>query len=129
MSVPPVVPSNTPITRPGTEIVLFVGPPWVLKSCIKAAPLTSSASGKTTFFRKHFAEQYQHVNQDTLKTRDACMKAATECISRGQSVVIGTSAARSPHSSQLSGHGQSSPQTTPTGIGRPGLIGSVSPRS
>ncbi|KAK1923128.1 polynucleotide kinase 3 phosphatase-domain-containing protein [Papiliotrema laurentii] len=72
-NLPPVVPSNTPITRPNVEIVLFVGPP---------------ASGKTSFFRKHFAGKYEHINQDTLKTRDKCLQLAQSCLEQGRSVVI-----------------------------------------
>lgn len=56
------------------EIVFFVGPP---------------ASGKTSYFRRHFAPRgYVHINQDTLKTRDKCIKAAEAALQDGQSVVI-----------------------------------------
>ncbi|BGP14822.1 hypothetical protein JCM10213_001812 [Rhodosporidiobolus nylandii] len=49
------------------EVVLFVGFP---------------GSGKTSFFTKHFAPQgYVHINQDTLKTRPACLNLVRACLS------------------------------------------------
>lgn len=72
--MPPIVPSNTPITRPEVEIVLFVGPP---------------ASGKTSFYRRHFEPAgYEHINQDTLGTRDRCMTRAELLINSGKKVVV-----------------------------------------
>lgn len=48
------------------------------------------ASGKSTLFRQHFEpEGYIHINQDTLRTRDKCVKAAEEAITQGHSCVIG----------------------------------------
>jgi bifunctional polynucleotide phosphatase/kinase len=72
--VPHVVPSHTPVTREDLEIVLFVGPP---------------ASGKTSLFRKNFSPKYKHINQDTLKTRDKCLRVAEDYLQSGTSVVIG----------------------------------------
>lgn len=66
------MPSNTPIARDETEIVLFIGPP---------------ASGKTSFYRRHFSN-YEHLNQDTLKTRDACVKAARLAALQGRPMVV-----------------------------------------
>ncbi|KAL1412679.1 DNA kinase/phosphatase Pnk1 [Vanrija albida] len=71
-NLPPVVPSNTPIARDKKEIVVFTGIP---------------ASGKTSFYRRHFAS-YEHINQDTLRTRDACVRAARKKLEEGKSVVI-----------------------------------------
>lgn len=45
--------------------------------------------GKTTFFRTHFAPaEYVHVNQDTLKTREKCVKAVETAIQDGKSCVV-----------------------------------------
>ncbi|ORX41001.1 polynucleotide kinase 3 phosphatase-domain-containing protein [Kockovaella imperatae] len=71
--VPPVVPSHTPIARDDLEIVLFVGSP---------------ASGKTSFFRKHFSPRYRHINQDTLKSRDKCLLEAERSLTKGESIVV-----------------------------------------
>ncbi|OCF43278.1 polynucleotide kinase 3'-phosphatase [Kwoniella heveanensis CBS 569] len=75
--LPHIVPSHTPIasTSSTPEIVLFVGPP---------------ASGKSSFFRKHFAPNgYQHINQDTLGTRDRCLRAAEIAVAKeGKKVVV-----------------------------------------
>ncbi|WWC98526.1 polynucleotide kinase 3'-phosphatase [Kwoniella sp. B9012] len=73
-SLPHIVPSHTPITRSTLEIVLFVGPP---------------ASGKSSFFRKHFApEGYEHINQDLLGTRDRCLRIAEQFLIAGKKVVV-----------------------------------------
>lgn len=72
------LPSNTPLTPPPTnqpEIVLFVGYPCV---------------GKTTTFKRHFQPHgYVHVNQDTLKSRDRCIKAVGVALDEGKSCVVG----------------------------------------
>ncbi|KAI0781271.1 PNK3P-domain-containing protein [Trametes elegans] len=66
---PPLLPAPS-----APEIVLFVGYP---------------ALGKSSFFRAHFAPAgYVHVNQDTLKTRDKCVKATEQALKDGQSVVV-----------------------------------------
>ncbi|WVW80807.1 polynucleotide kinase 3'-phosphatase [Kwoniella bestiolae CBS 10118] len=73
-SLPHIVPSHTPITRPALEIVIFVGPP---------------ASGKSSFFRKHFAsEGYEHINQDLLGSRDKCLRVAEQFLAGGTKVVV-----------------------------------------
>ncbi|KIP03680.1 hypothetical protein PHLGIDRAFT_26012 [Phlebiopsis gigantea 11061_1 CR5-6] len=74
--VPHVTPTSSPIvpTPLHTELVLFVGPP---------------AIGKSRFYRAHFAGVgYVHVNQDTLGSRDKCVRAAREALEEGRSVVV-----------------------------------------
>lgn len=73
---PHLVPADPPLlSAPSPELVLFVGYP---------------ALGKSSFFRTHFAPAgYTHVNQDTLKTRDKCVKAVGQALQEKQSVVVG----------------------------------------
>lgn len=55
---------------------MFVGPP---------------ACGKSTYARnvaENSVGRCVRINQDTLKTRPACLKAAREALSAGKSVVI-----------------------------------------
>ncbi|KAL7776622.1 hypothetical protein CFE70_007040 [Pyrenophora teres f. teres 0-1] len=63
-------------TKPATpEIVLFCGCP---------------GAGKSSFYWKHLQPLgYARVNQDTLKTREKCVKAATAFLQEGTSAVIG----------------------------------------
>ncbi|KAL1612424.1 DNA kinase/phosphatase Pnk1 [Paraconiothyrium brasiliense] len=57
------------------EIVLFCGSP---------------GAGKSSFYWRHLQPLgYARVNQDILKTREKCIKAAEELIGEGTSVVIG----------------------------------------
>ncbi|KAI0393237.1 DNA kinase/phosphatase Pnk1 [Xylariaceae sp. FL0594] len=56
------------------DIVLFCGPP---------------GAGKSTFYWKHLKPLgYERVNQDTLKSRAKCFKAAAEYLEEGNSIVI-----------------------------------------
>lgn len=74
--LPVVTPTSSPMlpSSPTQELVLFVGYP-----CL----------GKTSFYRRHFQPGgYFHINQDSLKTRDKCVKAAREILRQGKSCVI-----------------------------------------
>ncbi|KAL2133750.1 hypothetical protein VTI74DRAFT_1732 [Chaetomium olivicolor] len=56
------------------EMILFVGPP---------------GAGKSTFYWKYLKPLgYERVNQDLLKSKDKCMRAATDFLQEGASVVI-----------------------------------------
>ncbi|KAH9901687.1 PNK3P-domain-containing protein [Cubamyces lactineus] len=71
--IEPCEPSLLPAPS-SPEVVLFVGLP---------------ALGKSSFFRAHFDPAgYVHVNQDTLKTRDKCVKATEQALKEGRSVVV-----------------------------------------
>lgn len=80
-TVPHITPTSTPLLPPPNsppEIVVFVGYP---------------AMGKTTFYSTHFQPaEYIHINQDTLRTREKCIKAAEETLKEGKSCVIGSCA-------------------------------------
>ncbi|KAF1849978.1 PNK3P-domain-containing protein [Cucurbitaria berberidis CBS 394.84] len=67
--------SAVTITKPDTsDIVLFCGSP---------------GSGKSSFYWKHLQPLgYRRVNQDNLKTREKCVKAATVLIDEGIPVVV-----------------------------------------
>lgn len=76
--VPLITPTSSPLlpTPLKQEVVLFVGYP-----CL----------GKTSFFRRHFQMQgYEHINQDSLKTRDKCIKALQSALKGARSCVIGS---------------------------------------
>lgn len=75
--VPRIMPSSSPLllSPPLQELVMFVGYP-----CL----------GKTSFYRRYFKPAgYEHINQDTLKTRDKCVKAMQHALQEGKSCVIG----------------------------------------
>ncbi|KAF9637179.1 HAD-superfamily hydrolase subfamily IIIA [Lasiodiplodia theobromae] len=49
----------------------------------------SPGAGKSTFYWKHLKPLgYERINQDILKTRDKCLKAAAEQLGKGVSVAI-----------------------------------------
>ncbi len=54
-----------------------------------ATGLDGRAAGKTSFFRRHFAPRYEHVNQDILKTKEKCLAVAEPMLRSGRSVVVG----------------------------------------
>jgi len=75
-NLPLVTPTSSPIipTPRKQEVVLFVGYP-----CL----------GKTSFFKRYFqSEDYLHINQDTLKSRDKCVKAVKNALESEHSCVI-----------------------------------------
>ncbi|KAK3808320.1 MAG: polynucleotide kinase 3 phosphatase-domain-containing protein [Benniella sp.] len=76
-NVPLFTPSTTPLLpNPGScEVIVFCGYP---------------ASGKSSFAQKHIlsAGEYDYVNQDTLKTRDRCLKATEESLRNNRAVVV-----------------------------------------
>ncbi|CAK7206598.1 DNA kinase/phosphatase Pnk1 [Sporothrix eucalyptigena] len=66
--------SPTFIKSDGQEMVVFCGPP---------------GAGKSTFFRTHLEPLgFERVNQDTLKSKEKCVKAATAYLQDGSSVAI-----------------------------------------
>ncbi|KAG0282683.1 hypothetical protein BGZ96_000238 [Linnemannia gamsii] len=77
VDVPLFSPTSTPLlAAPGTsELILFCGYP---------------ASGKSSFASKHILTtgQYEYVNQDTLKTKDKCLKAVDEGLKNKKAVVV-----------------------------------------
>eukprot|EP00727_Mastigamoeba_balamuthi_P012198 m51a1_g7600 putative dna 3 phosphatase (486) ;mRNA; f:234084-236185 len=79
---PSAIPTNGEICEGGVatltsekqELVLFVGFP---------------ASGKSTLARTYMVPKgYAHVNRDTLKTQDKCLKFAKQALAEGKSVVV-----------------------------------------
>ena len=70
-------PSSTPLLPdPGTcEVILFCGFP---------------ASGKSSFAQKHILStgRYDYVNQDTLKSREKCIKAVGDSLRTSKAVVV-----------------------------------------
>lgn len=46
------------------------------------------ASGKTTFFEKNFKGYYEHINLDTLNTRNKEWLAIKQCIEQGRKFVV-----------------------------------------
>lgn len=47
----------------------------------------SPGSGKSTFWNNHLSH-YTRVNNDTLKSRDRCLRVAESALASGQSCVI-----------------------------------------
>ncbi|KAG0337073.1 hypothetical protein BG000_005843 [Podila horticola] len=76
-NLPLFSPSSTPLLpSPGTcELILLCGFP---------------ASGKSSFTKKHIlsTNRYEYVNQDTLKTRDKCLKAVEDSLKQSKPVVV-----------------------------------------
>jgi len=66
--------SDDKLTSDGVELVIFVGSP---------------GSGKSTFYHNYFKNKgYGHVNQDTLKTEQKCVKVMEDFLSNKNSCVI-----------------------------------------
>ncbi|KAF9347893.1 hypothetical protein BGX26_000666 [Mortierella sp. AD094] len=70
-------PTSSPLLpSPGTcEVIVFCGYP---------------AAGKSSFAHKHILPtgQYDYVNQDTLKTKEKCVKAVEESLKNKRAVVV-----------------------------------------
>ena len=81
-SGPPFVPTSTPLVPPPRsdgkpDLVMFIGYP---------------AMGKTKLYKQHFEPAgYEHVNQDTLKTKAKCLNAVEAALKSGRCVVVGLS--------------------------------------
>ncbi|PKS12283.1 hypothetical protein jhhlp_001583 [Lomentospora prolificans] len=61
-------------TKNKQDLVIFCGPP---------------GAGKSTFYHRYLKPLgYERVNQDTLKTREKCVHAASNLLGEGDSVVI-----------------------------------------
>lgn len=74
LTVPIHMPEDTPLVSDKQELVVCVGYP---------------ASGKSSFVKKNLVEKgYVYVNQDTLKTRDRCVRAVKEALAAKKSVVV-----------------------------------------
>ncbi|KAF7302590.1 Bromo domain-containing protein [Mycena chlorophos] len=74
--VPPFELISSPLLPLKTtqELVLFIEYP-----CL----------GKSTFYRTHFSPKgYEHINQDTLGTREKCVKAVEKALKAGHSRVV-----------------------------------------
>jgi bifunctional polynucleotide phosphatase/kinase len=63
---------NSALDCSGIEVVIFVGSP---------------GSGKSTFWKNHLSA-YTRVNNDTLKSRDRCLKVMRQSLQEGKSCVI-----------------------------------------
>ncbi|KAG6845038.1 hypothetical protein H0H87_001375 [Tephrocybe sp. NHM501043] len=74
--LPPVTPTSSPLLLSPLkqELVLFVGYP-----CL----------GKSTFYCRNFEPAgYVHINQDTLKTRDKCVRETKKALEEGKSCTV-----------------------------------------
>lgn len=50
----------------------------------------SPGAGKSTFYRRNLEPLgFERVNQDTLKTKDKCLKVADSLLEDGKSVTVG----------------------------------------
>ncbi|KAG0202450.1 hypothetical protein BGX28_005026 [Mortierella sp. GBA30] len=76
-NIPLFSPTSTPLlpARGTCEVIVFCGYP---------------ASGKSSFAKKHILStgQYEYVNQDTLKTREKCLKAVEDSLKSSKAVVV-----------------------------------------
>jgi bifunctional polynucleotide phosphatase/kinase len=68
---------------------LFIFPPMIpVKNKEVIFLVGAPATGKTTFYNKYLKDAYLHINQDTLKTKQKCMKALKDGIKRGCNICI-----------------------------------------
>ncbi|KAL1892651.1 DNA kinase/phosphatase Pnk1 [Sporothrix stenoceras] len=75
ITTPETATTTPPFTKgDGQELVVFCGPP---------------GAGKSTFFRTHLEPLgFERVNQDTLKSKDKCLKVASRHLQEGASVAV-----------------------------------------
>jgi hypothetical protein len=78
--------ASTDVKQKGDRVVrrVSVSMNSIFSSCPRLTH-DGRACGKTTFFETHFKPSgYQHVNQDTLKSREKCLQTVRQVLQEGQ---------------------------------------------